>query len=441
MDYVSGYDGNGSVREYIYKMCKLVNDLSIPIAVSSHFSDYSLYIQQTHHHIFDLWCQILDLLIVSTTTTSSTTGVGDSSALVLFCGRTAFFSDTDGGEDKGGAEINSGLGIEAKQPNFAMRKSARVQLIKNGKKIAAFVPNDGEFVFALFLDETLSKEPLLSHDLDDQQMYRAKGVIGPFNGILGLWDWNDIALLNPATREFRFLDLSVPDTNLPPYFDPYYYSFGFGLDRTTNDYKVVWIRDFWDDKNDIPYNPRVVSVYTLGTDSWRVFEIELSQIHTIQDPLCNAYKNGFYYWLDFGDIHYLILSFDMDNEVFRVITVRDVPTSNIPKSRCAALSMYNDSIAIFLYDLSGVEKHFDIWSMEEDECWTKQLTIGPILDVERPLVSWKNGELFLERRDTAELVLYNHNTGETKYFRQRGKDAILKPFIYQESLVSVFGRK
>lgn len=34
-------------------------------------------------------------------------------------------------------------GIEAKQPNSAIRKCCRVQLIKNGKKIAAFVPNDG----------------------------------------------------------------------------------------------------------------------------------------------------------------------------------------------------------------------------------------------------------------------------------------------------------
>merc|ERR1711879_1046146 len=35
------------------------------------------------------------------------------------------------------------LGIEAKQPNSAIRKAVRVQLIKNGKKISAFVPNDG----------------------------------------------------------------------------------------------------------------------------------------------------------------------------------------------------------------------------------------------------------------------------------------------------------
>jgi len=38
---------------------------------------------------------------------------------------------------------NSCSGIEAKQPNSAIRKAVRVQLIKNGKKIAAFVPRDG----------------------------------------------------------------------------------------------------------------------------------------------------------------------------------------------------------------------------------------------------------------------------------------------------------
>merc|ERR1712146_722395 len=35
------------------------------------------------------------------------------------------------------------VGIEAKQPNSAIRKCVRVQLIKNGKKVTAFVPNDG----------------------------------------------------------------------------------------------------------------------------------------------------------------------------------------------------------------------------------------------------------------------------------------------------------
>lgn len=50
-------------------------------------------------------------------------------------------------------------GIEAKQPNSAIRKCARVQLIKNGKKIAAFVPNDG---CLNFIEDNVSKICLLT---------------------------------------------------------------------------------------------------------------------------------------------------------------------------------------------------------------------------------------------------------------------------------------
>lgn len=35
------------------------------------------------------------------------------------------------------------VGIEAKQPNSAIRKCVRVQLIKNGKQITVFAPGDG----------------------------------------------------------------------------------------------------------------------------------------------------------------------------------------------------------------------------------------------------------------------------------------------------------
>lgn len=45
------------------------------------------------------------------------------------------------------------VGVEAKQPNSAIRKCVRVQLIKNGKKITAFVPNDGCLNFVEENDE------------------------------------------------------------------------------------------------------------------------------------------------------------------------------------------------------------------------------------------------------------------------------------------------
>merc|ERR1712193_58848 len=47
------------------------------------------------------------------------------------------------------------VGVEAKQPNSAIRKCVRVQLIKNGKKITAFVPRGGCLNFVDENDEVL----------------------------------------------------------------------------------------------------------------------------------------------------------------------------------------------------------------------------------------------------------------------------------------------
>ena len=47
------------------------------------------------------------------------------------------------------------LGIEAKQPNSAIRKCVRVQLKKNGKKITAFCPLDGTINYINDNDEVL----------------------------------------------------------------------------------------------------------------------------------------------------------------------------------------------------------------------------------------------------------------------------------------------
>lgn len=45
--------------------------------------------------------------------------------------------------------------LEAKQPNSAMRKCARVQLIKNGRQVTAFLPRDGALKMVDEHDEVL----------------------------------------------------------------------------------------------------------------------------------------------------------------------------------------------------------------------------------------------------------------------------------------------
>ena len=47
------------------------------------------------------------------------------------------------------------VGIESKQPNSAIRKCVRIQLIKNGKQITAFVPLDGGLQYVEEHDEVI----------------------------------------------------------------------------------------------------------------------------------------------------------------------------------------------------------------------------------------------------------------------------------------------
>lgn len=47
------------------------------------------------------------------------------------------------GSSQGKAIVLEKIQLEAKQPNSAMRKCVRCQLIKNGKQVTAFLPGDG----------------------------------------------------------------------------------------------------------------------------------------------------------------------------------------------------------------------------------------------------------------------------------------------------------
>merc|ERR1712094_138771 len=68
---------------------------------------------------------------------------------------TAIKCNPFGGSSHAKGIVLEKVGIEAKQPNSAIRKSVRVQLIKNGKKITAFVPRDGCLNFLEENDEVL----------------------------------------------------------------------------------------------------------------------------------------------------------------------------------------------------------------------------------------------------------------------------------------------
>lgn len=47
------------------------------------------------------------------------------------------------GSSQAKAIVLEKIQVEAKQPNSGMRKCSRVQLVKNGKQVTAFMPGDG----------------------------------------------------------------------------------------------------------------------------------------------------------------------------------------------------------------------------------------------------------------------------------------------------------
>ncbi|KAF7361858.1 40s ribosomal protein s23 [Mycena venus] len=93
-------------------------------------------------------------LASSATTAVKTAGSADKTYKKRALGNIYRTSPTGGSSHAKGIVLEK-VGVEAKQPNSAIRKCVRVQLIKNGKKVTAFVPNDGCLNFVDENDEVL----------------------------------------------------------------------------------------------------------------------------------------------------------------------------------------------------------------------------------------------------------------------------------------------
>lgn len=59
------------------------------------------------------------------------------------------------GSPQGRGIVLEKVGVEAKQPNSAIRKCVRVQLIKNSRQVTAFAPGDGAIGFIDEHDEVI----------------------------------------------------------------------------------------------------------------------------------------------------------------------------------------------------------------------------------------------------------------------------------------------
>jgi hypothetical protein len=97
-----------------------------------------------------------------------------------------------------------------------------------------------------------------------------------------------------------------------------------------------------------------------------------------------------------------VLSFDMSDKVFLKTSMPNDVTADC----CKHLFMLNELIAMAVIPDEEYEEWlevcFDIWLMHEvgvKDFWTKLFTIGPFIEIERPLGVWKNDTIFLEKSE------------------------------------------
>ncbi|XVF46362.1 hypothetical protein PTKIN_Ptkin03bG0021000 [Pterospermum kingtungense] len=268
--------------------------------------------------------------------------------------------------------------------------SQHFDISKKNKRLVVYHRDNNNVVIRLFVDQAL----VFFHDLQPPSHFASIDffefcvdnglfcLLDPLNSVLALW--------NPATREFKILPEC--NQNILSKVSTLAENFGFGLDPLSNDYKVVYIREYLDSETNMR-EPNKYAIYNMSSDSWREFKET------------------------------------MNNEVFQLID------SPFPK-RGGRLLPLHGRIAIWDTDLlEDIEISNEVWLLDDDgRHWTKVLKIEiPVLQVKKLFGFWKNGKVLVESA-TAELLLYDLEKEEVQ---TRVGGEFYYVHTYEESLVAI----
>ncbi|XP_060182753.1 F-box/kelch-repeat protein At3g17530-like [Lycium barbarum] len=239
-------------------------------------------------------------------------------------------------------------------------------------------------------------------------------IYGPIDGLFLLekghyMENGRFAWWNPATKECRLIPRVFFEVQ--QYWEDMNRILGIGIDPVTHDYKIVWVRSFWDDMQSDIYPKVYAAVYSTKNDTWKHIEPNFS--HTCQ--LCTSqnctYKNGMYYWISmsarFCDKEtnvYFIRTFDFSTELFG-----ELEGPPIPGDHWASLMLRGGSLATMSSDdvTHSMTACYDIWVRIRENNWIKVYTVNPAIPDHRPVGIWEYDKFLFELTQSNKLVFYD----------------------------------
>ncbi|XP_058198470.1 F-box/kelch-repeat protein At3g06240-like [Rhododendron vialii] len=261
-------------------------------------------------------------------------------------------------------------------------------------------------------------------------------VLGSCNGLLLFCRTgrSNFFLLNPSTRECKKLP-SLPFV-LNPGHGFYSCLYGVGYDSTTDDYKVVML-SFYDESDpeseseSYPLSDTTtVAVYSLKSNAWRRIQ-DTQYIHW--GMTFGAYFNGCLHWVCRREGSYLIVAFDLADEVFREVSLPASWAEADDEIRKFELVVVGGCLCLvytIYMPMPSRNRQIEVWTMEESGVgarWTKIMTdidrIRPLdllgLLAENEFVLTAKVQILPGVTDD-KLVVYNHQTGTLRDIVVRG---------------------
>lgn len=214
---------------------------------------------------------------------------------------------------------------------------------------------------------------------------------------------------------------------------------GFGYVAVCDDYMVVSIGT-----DNTGVDDQVIRVYSAKTDSWKTVLTRVPfRVLPWVKPVC---VNGVVHWLGFGGKYppvNQIIGFDFVKQEFKILPLR----GNMNDRGIKALGVLGGSVCVLSTE-RDVDSFLEVWIMMEygmKESWIRTLSFGGAYNTDGMTVVFP--VCYLEDKiilmiKCEKLVLYDpvRRISTNLDVNLRGRAGTLDVVMYEESLVSPYGR-